>query len=235
MNGNKVTWFSTVVSSLFLASVCHAADNHDHSETNEALERIEKKIEVISDNTKKANSVFVDQPLGSRTQGIEFNFVRLLTWSEDEKTISGTYSLFNTENNTEIAFPFMYSSAEQDDYNFESSNTGNLDSLTIDAHYRKYLGHRIDGFYISGFARAASLSGLKNDGEQGDEFKLGLGAGIGYRVVSDNGLYWGASLSVGRYLIGESDMFMSSDGISADMDDSEWIVDVELLKFGYAF
>ena len=59
--------------------------------------------------------------------------------------------------------------------------------------------------------------------------------GIGYRIISESGYYWGASLSAGKYIIGNYDVFLDSDGISTTLDDEEFIFDVELLKFGFAF
>jgi hypothetical protein len=61
----------------------------------------------------------------------------------------------------------------------------------------------------------------------------GAGVGIGYRKFSYRGLYWGASLSLGRYFIGKNDRFYGS-WLSYD-DDNEIIIDVEFLKFGWAF
>jgi len=63
--------------------------------------------------------------------------------------------------------------------------------------------------------------------------KLGIGFGMGYRIFSYKGLYWGVSASLGRYFIGENDMFQSS-SYFAD-DDSEMIFDFEFLKFGWTF
>lgn len=209
---------------------------------NKAIDRIEKKIDRLARTANKQDKAYLDQPLGDRTQGVEFNFFRLLTLGEDESTLSGTYSIFNTQNNTEIAFPIMYSQAEHNDIDNQD-----LTTFTADAHYRKYLGERLDGFYLSGFARVAHLSGVLGDDSYNSymnnqqasrtdsETKIGVGVGIGYRIISTSGFYWGASLSVGRYLIGDSDKFYESKGISADIDDEEFIFDIELLKFGYSF
>ncbi len=213
------------------------------------LKRIEAKVDVILDTGEKQSAVIVNQPLGDKTQGIEFNFIRLLGWGGSERTISGTYSRFYTDKNVEIAFPFMYSAADQKYYNEGSGSTSQLRSLTLDAHYRMFLGHSLNGFYLSAFTRAAYLSGQEGDRgyyygyslnpetthKNGSEFKLGIGAGIGYRIFSTKNTYWGCSLSVGKYLLGESDKFSSAEGVSADIDDAEFILDVELLKFGYAF
>jgi hypothetical protein len=99
---------------------------------------------------------------------------------------------------------------------------GDIDftEITQDIHYRYFLGNTQNGFYLSDFARDT-------------ETKLGLGVGLGYRFFSYKGLYWGASLNVGRYLIGERDRFRGSFfGLDAD---NESIIDVDLLMFGWAF
>lgn len=249
----KIRQLFLTLSIVSLSSPCLAlAQEKDEKENTATLERIEKKIDKIAVQSEKSTRINIEQPLGDRTQGFEFNFFRLLTLSAEEKTLSGTYSFFNTENNTEIALPFMLNSAEYSGYygyDVVDSNK-NLTSFTIDAHYRKYLGHRLDGFYLSAFARATYLNGLKGDDEvshyysesysytplkTGSEVKLGIGFGIGYRIISDSGYYWGTSLSVGRYLVGDSDVFYDAHGISANLDDEEFIIDIELLKFGFAF
>ncbi len=227
-----------------LASAEEASDAHaSETETLKAsMDRIEGKIDVIEENTRLARETLRDEPLGERRYGVEFNLIRPLMWGGDERTLSGGFSYFDAERKVEYAFPVMWSSAEHDNYwgVGDAADGKRLNTLTIDAHYRKYLGDTLNGFYISGFARATHLDGvLQNDDysviKNGSEFKLGVGFGIGYRIISRSGIYWGASLSLGRYLVGESDQFRETNGISAEHDDAETIVDVELLKFGMAF
>ncbi|NCQ11408.1 MAG: hypothetical protein GW809_04525, partial [Bacteroidetes bacterium] len=71
----------------------------------------------------------------------------------------------------------------------------------------------------------------KNDRES--IVKVGLGIGIGYRIFSYKGIYWGTSLNVGRYFIGKNDHFYSS--FLEINDDATMILDIEFLKFGWAF
>lgn len=241
------------LSVLSLLSPCLVlAQEKDKTADAITLERIEKKIDDIAAQSQKSTRINIEQPLGERTQGFEFNYFRLLTLGSAEKTLSGTYSFFNTKNNTEIAIPFMLSSAEHSSYYGYDivDNNKNLTSFTIDAHYRKYLGHRLDGFYLSAFARAAYLNGLKGGNPSyyyssepynftqphtSSEVKFGIGFGIGYRIISDSGYYWGTSLSLGKYLVGDSNIFDDAEGISANLDDEEFIITIELLKFGFAF
>lgn len=227
-----------------VAPAAFAQQSSTPANGEEDLQRVEGKIDTLLRQSTEEKAALVDQPLGERQHGVEFNFFRLLLWNNGENSLSGGYSYFDTKNNVEIAIPVMYSSGEQDDfyyYNQAPRASHDLRSFTADLHYRKYLGHRLDGFYLSGFSRLAHLDGAleveygSEQYETASETKLGIGVGIGYRIVSTSGLYWGMSLSVGRYLVGDSDIFAGSDSLSADIDDSEVIVDVEFLKFGYAF
>ncbi len=57
--------------------------------------------------------------------------------------------------------------------------------------------------------------------------------GVGVKVFLKNGIYWGAGVSVGRYLTSENEIF-SKDSFFIT-DDTPFILDVEFFKFGYAF
>lgn len=210
----------------------------------QVLQRVDGKLDRVLENSEQERRAYVDQPLGERKNGIEFNFFRPLLWDEGERTLSGTYSRFDTDSNVEIAVPVMYSAGDQDDgyfINGQPRNADELRSVTVDVHYRQYLGHRLDGFYLSGFTRVAHLDGSLNYDYMNDRFqsaretKMGVGVGLGYRIISRSGLYWGMSVNLGRYFVGDSDIFEDSDSLSANLDDEEVIFDIEFFKFGYAF
>ncbi len=179
----------------------------------------------ILDNQQQILSHLGNNPLGGREQGIEFNIIRLLNSDSDNITLSGTYSRFKHDENVELAFPLFYA---KETYNNEPSTH----VTNADIHYRKYLGPKIGGFYMSGFGRYSHINGaLKDDTSKTDTTnKLGLGVGIGYRKFSESGLYWGTSLNLGHYLIGDSQRFAD-----APAADDPMIIDVEMLKFGYAY
>ena len=146
----------------------------------------------------------------------------------DEKTFSGSFSFFNIKPRVEMSFPIYF------------SNNGPR-SFTLDGHYRYFLGKQTNGFYISGFSRFARLSGtfnydayINNKNKTGSTYKLGAGFGIGYRIFSKRGLYWGASISIGRYLIGDNNQYASSIFLGTN-DDQKIIFDIEVFKIGYAF
>jgi hypothetical protein len=193
---------------------------------------VSSKIDSIYILQKKMYNETKNAPLTNKQFGIEFNIVRLLL-IEKAVSLSGGFSLFGVNRHAEIAFPLYYSNPE---------NPKDLKEWTIDCHYRYFLGNTQNGFYLSGFVRYAHLDGYLGDNSifgdgpsdvKGSENKVGIGVGLGYRKFSYKGLYWGASLSFGRYLTGENDRFYGS-FLSYD-DDKKFIIDVEFLKFGWAF
>jgi hypothetical protein len=193
------------------------------------------KLDSILALQKQMNEKLDNNPLKNKTIGFEVNLFRVL-YIDDAFTFSGGVSLFDIDRRAEIAFPFYIQLPQS---NLE------LTALTVDGHYRFFLGKRQDGFYVSAFSRLAYLNGISNDnyyydvvndmisGKKESVFKIGLGIGIGYRIFSYRGIYWGTSLNVGRYIIGKNENFYSS---FLDLnDDEKMILDIELLKFGWAF
>lgn len=223
---NKSSFFAFTL--FALSSVSLAAENTQ-------LDRIENKVDKVVD------AVVIDDPLKNKTFGIEVNPIRLLLFNGEQKSFSGTVSLFNVFDNAELAFPVFIGKSKADIF----SHRGDFYSATVDAHYRNFLGTTRRGFYLAGFTRLAALRGTEGRdyefiwdntsavNKRSSELKLGLGFGIGYRIFSKSGLYWGTSLSIGRYLIGESDKYVDNTFLADD--DAELIVDFELLKFGLLF
>lgn len=184
-----------------------------------------------------------DNPMADKTFGVEINPLRPLGIGEDGDenivTFSGTVSLFNLDRRAEIAFPLFYGKTK------DRSEDEFLETITVDAHYRYFLSGVQNGFYLAGFSRLAFLNGTLGDDldindvdANGDNVvdrttKFGLGGGIGYRYFSSDHLYWGASLSFGRYLVGENDRYVGE--LLGYDDDAQDIVDVEFAKVGWAF
>ncbi len=236
------TVLCSMVALYLLASTASVfADDGDSQEIKDSLERVEEKLDTIAQNTQATNVVVASEPLKGKTQGIEINPIRFLMIDSEEKTFSGTYSRFYVDKKIEVAFPFMWTSAKHDpSYSYLSQpavGEGSARSITLDAHFRKFLGRTMNGFYLSGFVRGVTLKGVLEDGSgnKHSENKLGMGFGVGYRIFSASNYYWGTSLSVGRYMIGDSDIYEDTYGPSYDLDDSEAIIDVEFFKFGYSF
>ncbi len=172
-------------------------------------------------------------PLEGKRYGFEFNFPRLLTLSEEDlRSLSGTFSYFDYENNAEIALPWYVGLFKDHEGNYDSVR--HFDVISTDIHYRKFLGDGFGGFYVSGFGRVALLNSILEDEDRYKKTtKLGLGVGVGYRFFSTGSrYYWGVGLIYGRYFAGKNDIYRA---IGIDMDDESTILDIELLKIGYAF
>lgn len=199
-----------------------------HSQHSDSLST-KQKIDTIFDLQKEGHYQQKMEPLHNKKFGIEINIARLL-YNEKYHTFSGSVSLFDINRDAEIALPFYY---------LNSSRTYKFKQFTIDLHYRQFVENTQNGIYISAFIRLAQLSGyleppaFENPSTQSDETKIGFGFGVGYRVFSYKGLYWGTSFSLGRFAIGKSDIFYDSKNSFGD--DASLIMDFELLKFGYAF
>jgi hypothetical protein len=85
--------------------------------------------------------------------------------------------------------------------------------------------------YIKGIEGTDFLFFSSNSsGPEATTRKVGAYFGIGYRYFTQSGFYWGTSLIYGRYFSGDQ-----RDIQEVIFDDSKMIIDIELLKFGFAF
>lgn len=182
---------------------------------------------LLSNQQTIYQEVRYEDPLLNKAYGAEFNPAVFLLGSVQSQTIlSGGFSFFKAHPMAEVAFPVYYHSYSID---------GLKSSLfTIDSRYRYFLGKHRDGFYLSGGLRFAHLSNEVDEDNSGivhyTTNKFGVLFGIGYRIYSASGFYWGASLSVGRYFSDDTAHFEN-----LGLDATEYLLDIELLKFGYAF
>lgn len=183
----------------------------------------QEKLDLMIKNQEKILDKIDNDPFKDKDFGIEINLIRLLLVEKDFIEFSGSFSLFYPKENLEIAFP-VYALTET------YSSNDRFSSATIDIHYRKFLDKTMNGYFLSAFTRAVYSEGMTYSNQYDYQAKLGFGFGIGYRVFSTSGLYWGTSLSIGRYINGEDEKFNNG-----DIDDMKYIFDIELLKFGYAF
>lgn len=165
--------------------------------------------------------------------GIELNPFRLLISTDRWLSVSGTVAHFNNNNGVEIAIPFYYSNeSAYDDYISDETR------FNLDIHYRKYLFDKeTDGLYLGAFGRYTYLDGqAQNSSRYVTINKFGLGIEMGFRLKSESlPLYWGASLSTGRYLGNSNNKLRRDVLFDAGFDDRAFIFDIELLKVGYAF
>jgi hypothetical protein len=248
--GSVMKRIACIVGLLLLPLVVHADDS----------------VRVDVKTTPEPSSNIVENgPLRGRKYGVEANPVRLVTSDirfDDPAppqfkhvSFSGTVSYFSSAQNAEIALPIFYETIR---YAYEGSGEENQDFklITLDVHYRRFLGRTIKGFYVSGFGRFARLRGrIGGDSPYSDiysrsgyhgrdttfdenahpyatENKFGIGVGIGFRLIFKHGIYWGNSVSVGRYFVGKNDQFLN---VGIRGNDKKRIFDWELLKVGYAF
>ena len=225
---------NTIITLISLLLFSVAVNAQTQSDKIDSIYVMQKEIhkEIVINN----------EPLDNKRFGVEINIFNLL-YLDKEKRFSGTFSLFDVHRDAEIAFPFFYANNKNDEE--EDDDKIDLTIITLDCHYRYFLGKHQNGFYIGGFARYAYLEGILGEtrfinwgGEpepiiRDSENKLGLGISIGYRIFSHKGFYWGVSLGYGRYLTGNNDRFRGE--FFGFDDDSEMIFDIELLKFGWSF
>jgi hypothetical protein len=160
-------------------------------------------------------------------KGIEVNPLRLFTYSDEYKSFSGAFSLFLDEQNAEVRFPLYWGK--------EDKNGVTQSLTTVDAEYRYYYeGINMESFYVGGLGRVANLSTNQNDLST---TRFGLGMLLGYRYFTHNDFYFGSSISVVRYLSGESEIF-NNDAVGYDFfleDDGDIAVTIDFINIGYKF
>jgi len=172
--------------------------------------------------------------------GFELNPGLLLYASDKEATvISAGISVFPNNRKTELSIPIIYEYSRTDDW-FNGNYFGK--SINLEFHYRYYLIGKMGGIYNSvGLKYNYAYLEPEEDPEVEYEYfkketvsRLGLGFGVGYRIFSDDRLYWGIGIFLGRYIIGRD----ISDKISVSSmftRDENLFVTIQLLKFGFAF
>ena len=224
---------------VFLYSVVLIAQDSTNNAKLDTVLLFQKKMSSQQDKIYD-EVVRYKEPLENRNYGIEFNPAYfLVSNSRSYLVLSGGFSFFNAERHAEIACPFFYQSGTD-----ENSGTHELTLWNQDIVYRKFLGQHQDGFYIEGGIRYTHIRGEQSSGISifgVDLFtpssvqiittdKAGAMFGIGYRYFSSSGIYWGISFVWGSYFTADKRPIQGVLG-----DDTRTILDVEILKFGYAF
>lgn len=208
-----------------ITGVLYGNENISSTTENVTLEKVDKKIDKIYETQKIMYEETKNSPLADKKYGIEVNLFRLLLLKNT--SFSGTFSFFDINRNAEIAFPIYY---------FKPEEAFNTEIFTLDCHYRYFLRNTQNGFYLSAFARLANFDGWVDNFEYEKKSftDIGFGVGIGYRIFSYKGLYWGTSVSFGRYLGGNNieEMEFDNNDLFIPLDQ---IVNIEFLKFGWAF
>ena len=193
------------------------------------------QLDNINGKVNDIHQALVASPLEGKNWGVELDPVLLLFTNSDLMMIFGTVSNFSFNRSVELAFPIAFVRVGAGD------DPDAVTSFSVDAHYRYFLAGVQRGFYISGFARFQiekfktttytydSLYNSTSSTESKSSNRLGIGFGIGDRIFSRKGWYWGWSLSMGRYVTGTGE----ASGLSGSFDDL--IFDAELIKIGFAF
>jgi hypothetical protein len=153
--------------------------------------------------------------------GIAVNPVLLLfNW------VSVEANLWNISRNAEINIPFQYvkdlTFTDEDDDVEE-----NVSFYTFGVYYRYFFNVKQKGFF-------AQVGWQYLNAKVTDPFDESTGSmnsllfGFGYRLIADNGLFWGCGLSAGK-------AWGQVDDPDGDTRASGFWFDVDLFKFGYAF
>jgi len=216
-----------------LVSLFPAAGFSDSTRsTLDTGENMPQQITDIHSQVNEIHQVVVESPLAGKDWGVEVDPVLLLFTGSSAEThsalIYGTISNFSFQRTAELAFPFGY-----EYYGGSGAET----VLKLDAAYRYFLSGYQRGFYISAFVRDeyeqwnAASDGYGDNYAGGTANRVGVGFGIGDRIFSRAGWYWGWSLSFGRFLGDNYD----ANGNTPDDNLGDLIFDAELLKVGFAF
>ncbi|MBN2366256.1 MAG: hypothetical protein EH225_09795 [Calditrichaeota bacterium] len=164
----------------------------------------------------------MNQNLGNgNNMGIGLNPVLLLfEW------VSGEVNLWNVSRSAEINIPFQY---VKNPFVFDDENEDwDLRYYTIGVYYRYFFSQKQEGFFAQAGWQYAGAS-VKEGGQEATGSLNSILFGFGYRLISDGGLFWGCGLSVGRAW-GKVE---APDG--DEVQGSGLNIDIDLLKFGYAW
>ena len=166
------------------------------------------------------DEVVYEDPLANKKLGIMFNPISPILY-EDGLRLSGGFSYFPKDKDTEFSLGYQYIN-KSDDRDYQ---------LDIDILNRFYFGRKYrKGFHLLYGGRVTSYRnssinffGYDIETETTEGFMLGVSFGLGYRILSKKGWYWGASYYIGRHLLVENE------------NDDDIYMWMELLKIGYLF
>jgi hypothetical protein len=221
---------------LMLVSIPAKAQDSTNSAKLDSLILYQK---IMLDQQEKIYDELVRyrEPLANKKFGIEFNPAYMIaSISRSYFVFSGGISLFSIDRKAEIALPIFFQNGK--------NNGGDFTEWDQDLIYRRFLSRHQDGFYFEGGVRYTHIREPYENWYYYDGYnyrpsssvnttdKLGMMFGLGYRYFSTSGLYWGISIKYGAYF-GHDDHHY--DGVLLLANDSKTILDIEILKFGYAF
>ncbi len=179
--------------------------------------------------------------------GISINSFRLLHSILYPKSDSGfsnsfSFSLFSHKHNFEFEIPVYFKSYEKAILNIDENDLepGIRKVSHVGISLKKYFYGFDFGTYLSGFIRYCHIEGdleddnpYTNDFDEHNENKFAIGLGAGYKYFLNDHWYLDFYLQAGKYLIGNNDIFPSSN--FDDYNDYSYIHEIGSLKIGYKF
>ena len=193
------------------------------------------------DHDTRLDSVLANQEIilaNQQNYGFEFDpALAMVSLGIDEGVfLAGGFSMFNISRKAEIAIPFQFAT---------DKNGGNF--FEVGGQYRHFLGRHQKGFWIGAGLTFRNMNyesygyyygdyapgyGSTREDERHSVQQVGINFGLGIRIFSAGGLYWGTSISVGRFF-GEDALGYPNFGFV--FNEKNLLFDFEILKFGYAF
>ena len=193
---------------------------------SDSLVLLNKRIETLE--SAVFNSVlYPADNFKNKKFGIEINPGLLLF-----RTISGGVQFFSTDRTAEISIPIYYynKSVGEKSNNYSLFSGREIKSvIDLDFQYRKFLNNVQNGSW-AGLGIKYTRIELDSENYYFDDLSnirnyFGVVFSVGYRAYSQKGFYYGISFTTGRYF-----PFVTDDKRTGD-----FILDLELLKLGYAF
>ena len=159
----------------------------------------------------------------------------LYALNEEAAVVSAGFSMYPKNRKTEITIPITYEYSKDGSW-FGSYKYGQ--SINLGLHYRRYLTGKVGGIYTSVGLRY-NYAYLKTENYYEDDKtriinRLGIGFGAGYRIYSDDRLYWGIGVLIGGYYIGRDISDTMNISTIFTREESAFIK-IQLLKVGFAF
>jgi len=160
----------------------------------------------------------------------------LYALGEENVVISTGFSMYPKNRKTEIAIPLTYEYSKDGSW-FGSYKYGQSVNLGLD--YRHYLTGKIGGIYTSvglryNYAYLKVEDYYLQDNKTRIVNRLGIGFGAGYRIYSDDRLYWGIGVLIGGFYLGRGISDTRNISTIFTREESAFIT-IQLLKVGFAF
>ena len=137
---------------------------------------------------------------------------------------SAEVTLWNVDRGAEINIPIVFTRKPF----FLDDQSHNTNFISTGVNYRRFFGQKQKGFFIQGGWKmdfATASDGFQSTTSTAHSVLFGLG----FRVVAQNGLFWGTAINFGRTW---GDLLDPYGGVARAEGPA---LDFDLLKFGYAW